>query len=167
MKIFKSLCEQESIHTGNSLEVQGLGLCAFIAQGPGSKFKIPMARQTKKKKRIYSCWTAPNLKWLGDPLTGARGKSEKTQKQCNYLIGYSLSISLSVTSGWEKAMATHSSVLAWRIPGTGEPGGLPSMGSHRVRHDWSDLAAAAAYIAHFPATALSFTSFSWMIPADP
>ena len=39
--------------------------------------------------------------------------------------------------------ATHSSVLAWRIPGTGEPGGLLSMGSHRVGHDWSDLAAAA------------------------
>ena len=43
----------------------------------------------------------------------------------------------------EKEMATHSSVLAWRIPGTGEPCGLPSMGSHRVGHDWSDLAAAA------------------------
>ena len=42
-------------------------------------------------------------------------------------------------------MATHSSVLAWRIPGTGEPGGLPSMGSHRVGHNWSDLAAATAY----------------------
>ena len=41
-------------------------------------------------------------------------------------------------------MATHSSVLAWRIPGTGEPSGLPPMGSHRVGHDWSDLAAAAA-----------------------
>ena len=41
-------------------------------------------------------------------------------------------------------MATHSSILAWRIPGMGEPGGLPSMGSHRVGHDWSDLAAAAA-----------------------
>ena len=41
-------------------------------------------------------------------------------------------------------MATHSSVLAWRIPGTGEPGGLLSMGSPRVGHDWSDLAAAAA-----------------------
>ena len=39
-------------------------------------------------------------------------------------------------------MATHSSVLAWRIPGTGEADGLPSMGSHRVGHDWSDLAAA-------------------------
>ena len=44
----------------------------------------------------------------------------------------------------EKEMATHSSVLAWRIPGMGEPGELPSMGSHRVGHDWSDLAAAAA-----------------------
>ena len=44
----------------------------------------------------------------------------------------------------EKEMATNSSVLAWRIPGTGEPGGLPSTGSHRVGHDWSDLAATAA-----------------------
>ena len=44
----------------------------------------------------------------------------------------------------EKEMATHSSVLAWRIPGIREPGGLPSMGSQRVGHDWSDLAAAAA-----------------------
>ena len=44
----------------------------------------------------------------------------------------------------EKEMATHSSVLAWRIPGTGEPGGLLSTGSHRVGHDWNDLAAAAS-----------------------
>ena len=44
----------------------------------------------------------------------------------------------------EKEMATRSSILAWRIPGTEEPGGLLSMGSHRVRHNWSDLAAAAA-----------------------
>ena len=42
----------------------------------------------------------------------------------------------------EKEMATHSSVLAWRIPGTEEPRRLRSLGSHRVRHDWSDLAAA-------------------------
>ena len=46
----------------------------------------------------------------------------------------------------EKEMATHSSVLAWKIPGTGEPGGLLSMGSHRVWHDWSDIAAAAAAV---------------------
>ena len=44
----------------------------------------------------------------------------------------------------EEEMATHSSALAWRIPWTEEPRGLPSMGSHRIRHDWSDLAAAAA-----------------------
>ena len=43
-------------------------------------------------------------------------------------------------------MATHSGVLAWRIPGTGEPGGLLSLGSHRVRHDWSDLAAAVSLL---------------------
>ena len=49
----------------------------------------------------------------------------------------------------EEEMATHSSVLAWRIPGTGEPGGLPSMGSHTVGHDWSDLAVAAwTYYCH-------------------
>ena len=45
----------------------------------------------------------------------------------------------------EKEMATHSSTLAWRIPGTEEPVGLPSMGSQRVGHDRSDLAAAIAF----------------------
>ena len=53
-----------------------------------------------------------------------------------------------INRGMEKEMATHSSVLAWRIPGMGEPGGLLSMGSKRVRHDWSDLAAAAAAVVH-------------------
>ena len=56
----------------------------------------------------------------------------------------------------EKEMATHSSVLAWRIPGTGDPGGLPSMGSHRVRHDWSDLAVAAIF--------MSFKELIWVPP---
>ena len=56
----------------------------------------------------------------------------------------------------EKKMAAHSSVLAWRIPGMGEPAGLPSMGSHRVGHDWSDLAAAAA--------ATQSTILTWRIP---
>ena len=50
----------------------------------------------------------------------------------------------------EKEMATHSTFLAWKIPGTGEPGGLLSMGSHRVGHDWSDLAAVAATAAAVP-----------------
>ena len=55
----------------------------------------------------------------------------------------------------EKDMATHSSVLAWRIPGMGEPGGLPSMGLQRVGHDWCDLAAAAAVMLMFR-TVLSY-----------
>ena len=59
----------------------------------------------------------------------------------------------------EKEMATHSCILAWRIPGTGEPGGLLSMGSHRVGHDWSDLAAAAASLSH----SIIFLSFFALI----
>ena len=47
---------------------------------------------------------------------------------------------------WRRKWQEHSSVLAWRIPGMGDPGGLPSMGSHRVGHDWNDLAAAAAQL---------------------
>ena len=46
----------------------------------------------------------------------------------------------------KKEMVTRSSVLAWRIPGTGEPGGLLFMGSHRVRHNWSDLAVATGFL---------------------
>ena len=55
-----------------------------------------------------------------------------------------LSSSSSRSNFQEKEMATHSSILAWRILWTGKPGGLLSMGSHRVGHDWSDLAVAAA-----------------------
>ena len=50
-------------------------------------------------------------------------------------------LSLGPEGPLEKGTATHSSILAWRIPGMVEPGGLPSMGSHRVGHDCSDLAA--------------------------
>ena len=58
-------------------------------------------------------------------------------------------------------MATHSSVLAWRIPGTAEPGGVLSMGLHRVRHDWSDLAAAAN-----AGMAIHFSILAWRLPVD-
>ena len=53
-------------------------------------------------------------------------------------------ITFSIATKSEKAMAPHSSTLAWKTPWAEEPGGLQSMGPHRVRHDWSDLAAAAA-----------------------
>ena len=73
----------------------------------------------------------------------------------------------------EKEMATHSSILAWRIPGMGEPGELASMGSHRVGHDWRDLAAAVAAAAlgqfglindntHTLTSIYSFPSTTWI-----
>ena len=65
--------------------------------------------------------------------------------QYSYFIG-SILFRFTYTYFLEKEMATHSSILAWRIPGMEEPGGLLSMGSHTVGHDWSDLAAATAYI---------------------
>ena len=68
---------------------------------------------------------------------------------------WATSLSLFTFKALEKEMATHSSVLTWRIPGTAEPGGLPSMGSHRFRHDWSNLEAAAA------AEAVVLSSLTW------
>ena len=65
----------------------------------------------------------------------------------------------------EKEMATHSSILAWRIPVTEEPGGLPSMRSHRVGHDWSDLAAAAALNGSMNQHHYSINLF-WMSPKE-
>ena len=61
----------------------------------------------------------------------------------------------------EKEMATHSSILAWRIPGTEEPGGLPSMGLHRVGHDWSNLAAAAASASVLPMNIQDWFPLGW------
>ena len=55
---------------------------------------------------------------------------------------WNLNLDGTLSSLVEKEMAAHSSILAWRIPGMEEPGGLPSMGSHRVGHDWSDIGAA-------------------------
>ena len=62
-------------------------------------------------------------------------------------------------------MATHSSVLPWRIPGMGEPGGLPSVGSHRVGHDCSNLAAAAAAAARGWMREVRVTGGSDIIPS--
>ena len=60
-------------------------------------------------------------------------------------------------------MATHSSVLAWRIPGMGEPGGLLSMGSHRVEHDWRDLAAVAAAVKAMVSPVVRYGCESWTV----
>ena len=71
---------------------------------------------------------------LRDDVMGQYDTFLAQRLHVNYLF------SLQSTNKWEMEMATHSSILAWRISWTEEPGGLLSMGSHRVRHDWSDLA---------------------------
>ena len=73
-------------------------------------------------------------------LQGFPGGSEVKASACNAGdLGSIPGLGRSPGEGWEdpleKEMATHSSVLGWRTPGTAEPGGLPSMGSHRVGHD--------------------------------
>ena len=107
---------------GNAKECSDYGTVALISHASKIMLKILQARLQQ-----YINWELPNV------LAGFR-KGRGTRDQI-------------VNIHWiiaEKAMATHSSILAWRIPGMGEPGGLLFMGSHRVRHDWSDLAAAAA-----------------------
>ena len=64
----------------------------------------------------------------------------------------------------QKEMATHSSVLVWRIPGMGEPGGLWSMGLHRVRHDWSNSAAAATLLIMRKMLSVEFISVAQSCP---
>ena len=85
----------------------------------------------------YSC--------LENPMDGGAwwAAVHGVTKSCTWLSDFTFTFHFHAL---EKEMATHSSVLAWRIPGMGEPGGLLSMGSHRVGHDLSDLAAAAAAI---------------------
>ena len=85
-------------------------------------------------KRIYSCINEGGTWWAA---------VHGVTKSWTWLSDFTFTFHFHAL---EKEMATHSSVLAWRIPGTGEPGGLPSIGSHRVGHDWSDLAAAAAAV---------------------
>ena len=83
----------------------------------------------------YSC--------LENPMDGGPGRLQSMGSLRVWLSDFTFTLTFHFHA-LEKEMATHSSVLAWRIPGTGEPRGLPSVGSHRVIHDWSDLAAAAA-----------------------
>ena len=80
-------------------------------------------------------WKIP---WMEEPSRLQSMESTKSQTRLsNFTFPFHF-------HALEKEMATHSNVLAWRIPGMAEPGGLSSMGSHRVEHNWSDLAAAAA-----------------------
>ena len=96
--------------------------CSFIGEGNGNPLQ-------------YSCLENPMDR--GAWWTAVHGVTKSQTRLSDFTFTFHF-------HALEREMAAHSSVLAWRIPGTGEPGGLPSMGSYRVKHNWSDLAAAAA-----------------------
>ena len=102
----------------------------------------------------YSCLENPMGK--GTWYAAVHGVAKSWARLSNFTLTFHF-------HALEKEMATHSNVLTWRIPGTGEPGGLPSMGSHRVRHDWRDLAAAAAFQIAFQPSFPTTKSFYGML----
>ena len=100
--------------------------------------EVPGGLQSMGLQWISPDWatnTHHSLQCLGEPLPCNSLPTKITRPRVTFTFHF---------HALEEEMAAHSSVLAWRIPGTREPGGLSSMGSHRVRHDWSNLAAAAA-----------------------
>ena len=96
---------------------------------------IPTFRESNGTPLQYSCLENPMDR--GAWWAAVHGISKSRTRLSDFTFTFHSHV-------LEKEMATHSSVLAWRIPGTEEPGRLPSLGSHRVRHDGSDVAAAAA-----------------------
>ena len=111
-----------------------------------SKHPLPTT-QEKTLHMDISRWSTPKSDWL----YSLHLKMEKLYlvsktrpgADCGSEHELQIEIEESRENYSEKAMAPHSNMLAWKIPGTGKLGGLPSLGSHRVGHNWSDLAAAA------------------------
>ena len=123
------------------LEVKGKFSCKQWSRC-WSEIKSCCSLVSEKAMAPHSSTLAWKIPWMEEP--------GRLQSMGSLRVGHNWATSLSLFTftfaftfhfhALEKEMAAHSSVLAWRIPGTGEPGGLPSMGSHRVGHDWSDLA---------------------------
>ena len=109
-----------------------------------------LADVTEKAMATHSSTLAWKIPWMEEP--GRLHAVHGVAKSRTWLSDFTFTFHFHAL---DKKMATHSSILAWKIPGTAEPGGLPSMGSHRVGHNWSDLAAAAADVK------------SWLIWKDP
>ena len=113
----------------------GLGLYSIIAKGLWDIWTV-VGHKTQRRQWHPTPVLLPGKSHEWRSLVGCSPWGRKELDTTEWLPFH---FSLSCIG---KEMATHSSVLAWRIPGTGEPAGLLSMGSHRVGHDWSNLAAA-------------------------
>ena len=114
--------KESAYNSGDSGSFPGSGRCSWRREWPPTPVFLPGESHGQRTLMGYSPW-------------GCKESDTTEWKTPTYHIG--------------EGNGNPSSVLAWRIPGTAEPGGLTSMGSHRVRHDWSDLAAAAAAAAAY------------------
>ena len=123
------------IPTSKTLINPGCHLC-FWPTGYGLQMSIASFLGPEKAMAPHSSTSAWKIPWTEEPgRLRSMGSLSRTQ-----LSDFTFTFHFHTL---EKEMATYSSVLVWRILGTRESGGLPSMGSHRIGHDWSDLAAAA------------------------
>ena len=137
------------------------GVQAGFSKGRGTRDQIANIFWIIEKAREFQKNICFILLTMPKPLTvwitTNCGKFLKRCSMWSHRVGHDWS-NLACMHALEKEMATHSSILAWRVPGTEEPGRLLSMGLHRVGHDWSNLAAAAA--AKFTCTFISPLSSS-------
>ena len=118
--LFEKLFKPWFLHYSKMLKIQHINACPNHSSGDGNGTPLQ-----------YSC--LENLMDGGAWWAVVHGVARSQTRLSNFTFIFHF-------HALEKEMATHSSVLAWRIPGTRQPGGLLSMGSHRVGHDWSDLA---------------------------
>ena len=112
------------------------GLNRFRIWFAQCSWKMPYTKHNVRRRQWHplQCFCLENPMGGGASWAAVHGVVKSRTRRSDFTFSFHF-------HALEKKMAAHSSVLAWRIPGPGEPGGLPSMGSHRVRHDWSDLAA--------------------------
>ena len=128
-----SVCKESACNAGDSGSIPRLGRSP--GEGKGYPIQYSGLKNSNGTPLQYSCLENPMDR--GAWKAAVHGVAEGRTRLSDFTFTFHFHV-------LEKEMATHSSVPAWRIPGTGEPGGPLSMGLHRVRHDWSDLAAAAA-----------------------
>ena len=151
------LCSVENIPAWQSLWTPGLCLIFCSNTSPGTTILVYKRGWWYLPAQVSSLWdtvvfstgegngTPLQYSCLENPMDGGawwaavHGVAKSRTRLSDFTFTFHL-------HALEKEMANHSSVLAWRIPGTGELGGLPSMGLHRVRHDWSDLAVSSSSI---------------------
>ena len=126
----------------------------ILIKNPKCIINFKLKPKKKLMRLCWSPWLAAGMPWAWQAAVHGVAKSWTRLRDFTFTFHF---------HALEKEMATHSSVLAWRIPGMGEPGGLPSLGSHRIGHDWSDLAAAAAACHHVKPVAKINFEMNWSL----